>query len=290
MTDGTTSTAPNAHPAPAPELSVVIPMYNEAQRIGPTLAAVRTGLATVGLTAEIVLVDDGSTDQTVAAVTPELHDDPRGAIERTALVKLPENRGKGAAVRAGLAAARAPKRLMMDADGSNTVEDVRTLLAEMDRTDAGLAVGSRAMPGVRIKAKATRRAAGLAFRAALRSFGVSGIRDTQCGFKLYTKAAADLVCELGTEDRFAFDIEHILLCRKAGLHIVEVGVPWEHRDGSKVSVVSDGLKMVAATRLISKRVRQLDLSPRPPARTDPPREPALVESRQTTPAVAERAI
>lgn len=289
MADG----APTHHetdPAEArPDLSVVIPMYNESARILPTLAAVRTGLATVGLRAEVLLIDDGSSDDTTKVVTPELHDGPRGAVVRTALIRHGVNQGKGAAVRTGLIAARAPRRLMMDADGSNTVEDVRTLIDAMDRTGASLAVGSRAMPGVRLKARLSRRLVGYAFRMALRVLGVWGVRDTQCGFKLYTAEAAGLVERYSRERRFAFDIEHILLCRKAGLGVVEVGVPWEHRDGSKVNVVRDGLAMLASTLRIQRRLAKFNAVRTGPSRDEAGEiEPPVVESRPLQPTTAER--
>jgi len=253
-----------------PELSVVIPMFNERHRIGPTLDAVRTGLDEPGLTAEIILVDDGSTDGTADIVEPHLHDHPRGPIARTVLLRLDRNRGKGAAVRTGLHAARGDHHLMMDADGSNDVRDVRTLLDAARTAGADLAIGSRAMPGVRLEARATRRLAGYCFRGALRLLGVGGYRDTQCGFKLYSARAARLIGAHGEEDRFAFDIEHILLCERAGLGVVEVGVPWTHRDGSKVNVVSDGLKMLADVRRIRVRVRTLDVAvPAEPPADDP---------------------
>lgn len=238
--------------AQASLLSVIIPMYRESARIGPTL---RDTIATLKLRSqpsEIVLVDDGSRDDTVQTVEPFLSGTGEGPIERIVLVRFEVNRGKGAAVRAGLARARGTWRLMMDADNAARVDQVFTLF-EHARGDTGIVAGSRSAPGAVVEAKGFRKLTGLLFKAALLTLGLRLARDTQCGFKLYRADVADAIAEHGVEDRFAFDIEHLLLAQKLGTHVREVGIRWTHVDGGQINPVVDGLKMLGQAARIRFR-------------------------------------
>ena len=239
--------------AQRPDLSVVIPMYREADRIERTLRDAMRTLTVHRLTSEIVLVDDGSTDRTIDVVTPFLTENCSGNLHRVRLVRHSENRGKGAGVRTGLEAGAGRWMLMMDADNAARVAEVDALLVHAEG-NVGLIAGSRAADGARVDAKATRRVTGLIFKTALRLLGLGLISDTQCGFKLYRADVAQMIVEHAVEDGFAFDIEHLRLARMAGVQTREVGIRWRHVDGSKISPISDGLKMLA--RAVGIRFRK----------------------------------
>lgn len=230
-------------------------MYKEARRIGPTLEDVLTSLACGSRTAEVILVDDGSPDGTVQAVTPWLSEAPDGLVRRVTLVRHKVNRGKGAAVRTGMNAATGAWRLMMDADNATRVGEVDKLFA---RAELGVAMvcGSRNVEESRVRAQIFRKLSGAIFRVALGALGLNLLRDTQCGFKLYRRDAAELVARVGREDRFAFDLEHLLLAKKVG-RIVEVGIAWEHKDGGTVNPILDGFRMLReAARIRLRFVRE----------------------------------
>lgn len=229
------------------ELSVVIPCYREGTRVGATLADVASYLGRRGRAAEVVVVDDGSDDNTAEVVERWAGETCGTPIS---LLRHAVNRGKGAAVRTGLGAAHGRWRLMMDADSSTRVAEVERLLAVARASGAGLVAGSRRVADAHVTAKVSRRATGAIFRAALWTLGLDLLSDTQCGFKLYREDVARAVCDLGREDRFAFDLEHLLIARSMPGGVAEAGVVWEHRDGGTVRPVRDGLAMLrSAARL-----------------------------------------
>ncbi len=221
-------------------LSVVVPAYNEEQRLPATLDRVARYLAGEArlLPAEIVVVDDGSADGTAAVV--ERFAPPPGVDAR--LVRLPRNRGKGAGVRAGLAASRGRHVLISDADLSTPIEEVETLLAR----GADLAAGSR---GVRreliVKHQPwARETLGRAYNVALRLMGLTRLKDTQCGFKLIEGALARRLAALMRLDGFAFDVELLARARRLGATIAEVPVRWHHVEASRVRPLRHGLQML----------------------------------------------
>ena len=132
------------------------------------------------------------------------------------------------------------------------VEEVRKLAARADGSGAVLVAGSRAVADSIIQARQSRRLIGRLFHFSLRTLGLAPIRDTQCGFKLYRADLAALIVRIAREDRFAFDVEHLLIARRFGA-IQEVGIAWEHRDGGTVRPVRDGLKMLARSLVIRIR-------------------------------------
>ena len=268
-------TAAHNTPGPAPvSLAVVIPMFREARRIGDTLADVIATLAEKQISAEIITVDDGSPDDSARIadrVAAEHIEDPARIIHRP--LRHEHNRGKGAAVRTGLSAARAPWVLMMDADNSARLEELEKLAARAEQTGSALIVGSRAAPDAIVDAAPSRKISGLIFRAALGLLGMGFVRDTQCGFKLYRRDAARLCAEKGTEDGFAFDLEHIGLCRRAGLGVEEVGIRWQHRDGGTVNVFTDGPRMLVQAARIRHRLRAV----RPLPAAEQPEARGLIE-------------
>lgn len=274
-----TQTAAQPGSAPAVVLSVVVPMYNEVFRIGPTLADLTSTLERGSIPAEIILVDDGSPDRTVSAVTPALTEVPAGNLKRVALVRHLVNRGKGAAVRTGLEAASGAWILMMDADNAARVREVERLWPRTNDPSVVMVCGSRNTSDAQVQTRLFRKFAGGIFRLALGMLGLNLLRDTQCGFKLYRADAARAVVALGREDRFAFDLEHLLLASRLG-KLSEVGIAWEHKDGGTVHPIRDGLKMLREAARIRLRffrdgraervlaASQVELKPEGASRTD----------------------
>jgi dolichyl-phosphate beta-glucosyltransferase len=231
-------------------LSVVVPAYDEEQRIGRSLDRVLAWSAERARPLEVVVVDDGSRDRTAALVESYVS---RGVR----LVRLPANRGKGAALRAGVAASTGDRVLISDADFSTPIAEVERL--EPHLADAAIVLGSRALEDSRITARqpAWRELAGKSFNLAIRLLGVAGIRDSQCGFKLLRgEVARELFAEM-TVDRFAFDVELILLARERGYRVAEVGVEWRNDPASRVRLLRDGSRMLAdVVRLRLRRLRR----------------------------------
>lgn len=243
-------------PPSPPHLTVVVPAYNEAERITVMLDEAVDHLAAAAYTSELLVVDDGSTDDTANLVTAYA---ARRSSSHVAvrLLRQSPNAGKGAAVRAGAAAAKGAWVLMADADGATRFADVDALFAAATAAGADAAVGSRAHlrgRGVTAKAGATGGGGGGGGadagggRDALRSFlswcfhvvvvllgGVRGIADTQCGFKLYSAAAAVAAFRGQQLTRWAFDVENLYRLQAAGMRVVEVPVAWTEIPGSKIS-------------------------------------------------------
>lgn len=225
--------------APCPYLSIIVPAYNEEARLAPTLTAMLDYLRARGHPFEIIVVDDGSTDGTSELVRGFADDMPE-----VRLLRLAENRGKGYAVRSGVVNACGARVLFADADGSTPIEEVERLEAALE-AGAAVAIGSRAVrgAGVKVKAQLHRRLIGRAFHGLVETLTVHGIKDTQCGFKLFR---ADVAQDLFSRMRmcgFSFDVEVLLMAQRNGHRIAEVPVNWEHRDGSRVSLILDPLRM-----------------------------------------------
>ena len=213
--------------------SVVIPAYNEARRLPPYLREVVAYFDGRGESYEVLVVDDGSVDGTAGRVR-ELS----GAHPAVGVISLPENRGKGHAVRVGMQAARGALRLMADADGATPIIEVKRLEAAI-LGGADVAVGSRARPDPSVVRQTYlhRRLAGFVFNVMAKGLGVGDIMDTQCGFKLFRGPVADDLFGALRTDGFGFDVELLLLARRRGYGIVEVGVNWADQPGSKVGVL-----------------------------------------------------
>ncbi len=225
----------------APNLSVVIPAFNEEARIGPTLRRVIEYCDSAYPDAyEILVVDDGSTDATVTVARSEGE-----ACAGLRLLEQGENRGKGAAVRAGMLAAKGARVLFSDADLATPIEEIAKLEARLD-DGYDIAIASRALAGadIRVRQHPMRELMGRSFNALVRMLLMSGIRDTQCGFKLFRRAAAVDLFGRSTVDGFAFDVEVLMLARGT-YRVAEVPVVWRHIEESKVSPGSDAARMFA---------------------------------------------
>jgi dolichyl-phosphate beta-glucosyltransferase len=214
-----------------PALSIVVPAFNEAARLPRTLQRIAEHLEASRESHEILVVDDGSTDGTAEAAVRALG---RGV----ALLRNDGNRGKGYSVRRGMLAATGARRLMTDADLSTPIEERHGLDARLDAGD-DIAIGSRALPGSRIEVHQPflREGMGRVFNLFVRLLAVPGIHDSQCGFKLFTSAAAEAVFSRCRLDGFSFDVEALHVARRLGLKIVEVPVVWRNDAASRVTLV-----------------------------------------------------
>ncbi|MBK9034704.1 MAG: glycosyltransferase family 2 protein [Myxococcales bacterium] len=224
-----------------PTMSIVIPAYNEAARIAPTLARVVAYATARWARFEIIVVDDGSRDRTAAVV-----EEVAAGCASVRLVRLSANAGKGAAVRAGVLASRGALVLFSDADLSTPIGEVVRLERGL-RDGADVAIGSRAAPGdVARTQPLLRRIQGRGFHWVVRALGfraVASIRDTQCGFKLFRGAVARALFRELTLTGFAFDVELLeLACGR--FRVDEIPVAWTHVDGSKVRPGIDAARMV----------------------------------------------
>jgi len=231
----------NSKPAPPPLLSVVVPAYNERARIGAALSRIVAYLdETRPGDYEVLVVDDGSDDDTAGLVAGLA---PQNA--RLRVLRYTPNRGKGHAVRYGMLRAQGQFLLFCDADLATPIEELETLFARMDKAHP-IAIGSRDTPGANLTRRQSplREAGGKLFNRFVQALAVPGIRDTQCGFKLFARYAARDVLSRCRVDNFSFDVEILYLARRRGHGIAEVPVRWAHQEGSKVRFVRDGWRML----------------------------------------------
>jgi dolichyl-phosphate beta-glucosyltransferase len=224
-------------PTSGPYLSVIIPAYNEAQRLEGSLEHVVAYLDKQPFSSEVLVVDDGSTDGTAAIARNYAGEH---AIVR--ILRYPLNHGKGHAVRVGMNEANGQLMLLCDADLSTPIEELEKLAPFVDE-GYDVVIGSRALPDsdLRVHQPWLRERLGRAFNLLVRILGVRGFADTQCGFKLFTRRAArDVFPQLFT-DRWAFDVEALLVARMMKYKIREVPVIWVNSPGSKVNVLRDAV-------------------------------------------------
>lgn len=211
------------------ELSLIIPAFNEAQRIGPTLRGAHRFLAARPASFEIIVVDDGSTDDTVALVTALAEEMPGLRV-----LGCPANRGKGHAVRLGMRAATGRTRVFADADGSTPIEELDSLLQAL-ATGADIAIGSRYLPTSQVTRPQPwhRRAWSRLVNQIVQRVLLPGVVDTHCGFKAFTAAAAARTFAACTVDGWSFDLEVLARARAYGFRIQEVPVRWANDARSK---------------------------------------------------------
>jgi dolichyl-phosphate beta-glucosyltransferase len=222
-------------------ISVIIPAYNEASRLPRYLDSILAYFHGSGVPFEVVVVDDGSSDDTAAVVEGYQRENAE-----VALVRLPQNRGKGFAVKTGMLAATGKLRLFADADGSTPIAELERL-SEAIEAGADVAVGSRALhnDACRVHCTLHRKIIGSTFNYIVRTLTVQGIRDTQCGFKLFTSEAAERIFPSQQIDGFGFDVEILFIARKREFRIAEVPVNWSDVKGTKVRLVRDSMRMFA---------------------------------------------
>lgn len=185
------------------------------------------------------MADDGSRDRTIEVARAAFRS------ERCRVSAAPRNQGKGAAIRRGMLEARGRYRLFTDADNSTPIEESARLLRRLKRAQADVAIASRAARGARLEKRQPlhRELMGRVFNLIVQSVAVPGIRDTQCGFKLFSAEAAEAVFPLQTMDGFSFDVELLLLARQQGFAVVEVPVRWIDNPDSRVSPLRDSTRV-----------------------------------------------
>lgn len=223
-----------------PHLSIVIPAYNEALRIGSSLESIRQYAITMSFPIEIIVVDDGSTDEMPALLHKMSADGPKLRILRNKL-----NQGKGWSVRRGFLEAQGKYVLFADADLSAPIEETDKLFAALEFTGADAAIGSRALNRelIGIRQPLWRDLSGRTFNHLVRLLTGLAIRDTQCGFKLFRREAVQPAFELQRIHGFGFDVEVLFLIQQLGGRITEVPVRWNNDPATKVRFLRDSLRM-----------------------------------------------
>lgn len=241
-----------------PALSIVIPAYNEAERLPRTLEAALAYVAERALDAEVVVVDDGSTDATAAVAA---------AFTGVRVLQNAVNAGKGNAVRHGILQATGERILFMDADLATPIEELAVLEAALD-AGADIAIGSRPLRESQLLVRQPwyREAAGRLFNAVVQAVATPGIHDTQCGFKLLQGPAARAIFSRCVLDGFSFDVEALFVARRMGYRVAEVPVRWAHQEGA--AAFSSGSRYLAhGLRMLRDlvRIRWVHRSVRPAA-------------------------
>jgi dolichyl-phosphate beta-glucosyltransferase len=222
-------------------LSVVIPAYNEERRILPTLEAIAAYLARKDWSAEILVVDDGSTDATADLVLKS-----SGTLPGLRLLRNGRNRGKGYSIRHVFTESRGTLVLLTDADLSTPIEEIEKLLPAVQEEGNGIAVGSRALDLSLLEVPQgwMRQSMGRSFNLVVRLLTGLSIRDTQCGFKLLKRDLFIPIFRATRVDRFSYDVEILYLARRRGIRAAEIPVIWRNSPQSRVSIIGDPLQML----------------------------------------------
>jgi dolichyl-phosphate beta-glucosyltransferase len=225
-----------------PDTTIVIAAYNEEQRLAHSLRKIQAYQSASGHRIEIIVVNDGSTDNTALMVLTLTLEVPG-----LKLISYPKNRGKGYALRKGVLSSRGNLVLLSDADLSTPIEELETLKRHLGSQGHQIAIGSRAhaLSEIVQAQPLWRQGMGRAFNRIVRALVIDGFRDTQCGFKLFTGEAARQLFGAARIDRFAYDVEILALARENGYQVVEVPIRWTDCAGSKVRPLLDSLLMLA---------------------------------------------
>jgi dolichyl-phosphate beta-glucosyltransferase len=232
-----------------PDLTIVIPAYNEEARVEPTVRSYLDYCRSTRRSVELIVVDDGSRDGT-SSVVEHLGDE----YPELRLIRLAQNQGKGYAVRSGVVNARGKLILFADADGATSLDELSRLEQAL-AAGADVAIGSRELDtaAVRVTARLYRRLIGRAFHLLVETLTVRSIRDTQCGFKLFRGPVAHELFSRMRMNGFSFDVELLMMAQRHGYRVTEVPVNWTHQPGSKVNLVVDSARMARDLFIIRGR-------------------------------------
>jgi glycosyltransferase involved in cell wall biosynthesis len=222
------------------DLSIVIPAFNEERRLPKAIERIASYLSARPLRAEIVVVDDGSSD-----ATPKVAESHRERFPALRLISNNTNRGKGFSVRHGVLEARGDIVLFTDADLSTPIEEADKLLEALREKDYDAAIGSRGMDSslIEVHQSAFREQAGILFNRLVRQIAGLEFSDTQCGFKAFRRDPTRIIFEQQRIERFGFDPEILFLAKRHGLRVAEIPVRWSHDSATKVNVIGDGVRM-----------------------------------------------
>jgi dolichyl-phosphate beta-glucosyltransferase len=226
------------------DISIVVPAFNEADRIGPPLTDILTYISDGGTACELIVVDDGSSDDTSGVAQAKLDEFP-GA--RSKVIRYEQNRGKGFAIKTGLLASEADVALFSDADLSTPIDEMPKLLDPIRAGEVDVAFGSRAIDRSLIGNHQPwrREQGGRVMNLIIKSMSGLNYFDTQCGFKAFNMKKFRPLLNLMTIDRFGFDVEFLFVANHNGLRLAEIPVRWNDVAGSKVSVFRDTRRMIS---------------------------------------------
>ena len=237
------------------EISIVIPAYNESERLGAPLTKILAFIKTTRLNAEVIVVDDGSSDDTsevaarVFSASPDIQSN---------VIRYEENRGKGFAIKTGLLAANADIALFTDADLSTPIEEIHKLTDPIKSGEFDLTFGSRALDRTLIGTHQPwmREQGGRVVNFMIRKLSGLPFSDTQCGFKAFNMGKFRPLLDLMTIDRFGFDIEFLFVANYHGLRLADIPVRWNDVAGSKVSAIRDTRRMFSELMQIRRNAKQ----------------------------------
>jgi glycosyltransferase involved in cell wall biosynthesis len=230
-----------SHPLSTPFLSIVIPAYNEENRLPKTLDQVLSFLSSQEYSSEVIVVDNASQDNTFNLAKEFAHQVPPGSP--TFQVIQETTRGKGAAVRSGMEVAEGEYRFMCDADLSMPITEINRFLPPI-LSGFDIAIASREAPGaIRFDEPHYRHLVGRVFNAQIRLLALPKLQDTQCGFKCFRAAVAEDLFRSQTINGWSFDVELLFIAQRRGYRIFEIPIPWFYNPESKVSVLRDSFQM-----------------------------------------------
>lgn len=237
------------------KISVIIPAYNEAVRLGESLKIILAYLNEQEYKSELIVVDDGSTDST-AKVAEDIFKET-GKVSAT-VIRYEENRGKGYAVRTGLLASQCDIALFSDADLSTPITEMPKLIEPILDGELDVTFGSRALDRslIGVHQPWRREQGGRVFNLIVRLSTRLPFWDTQCGFKAFRMSVCRPIIESATIDRFGFDVELLYVTYLAGLRLKEIPVRWDHNDGSKVNVFRDSRRMFSEVQIIRRQANK----------------------------------
>jgi glycosyltransferase involved in cell wall biosynthesis len=232
-----------------PHLSIIIPAYKEAKRIHKSLDAIEKYIKSKDFVVEVVVVLDGTPDDTLGVA-----ESYKEKIPTLKIIDRKENKGKGYTVKQGMLEAEGELRLFCDADNSTPVEQVDKLLYWVNKYD--VVIGSRYVEGGKLARPQSfpRKMGGRALNLIIRMLAIPGIKDTQCGFKLFSEKAAKEIFPRQSFDRWSFDIELLAIARRLGYKIKEVGITWYDDPHSLVNPIKDGIRMVKDSWTVRKNI------------------------------------
>jgi dolichyl-phosphate beta-glucosyltransferase len=238
-----------------PEVSIVIPSYNESERLAAPLAKLLDFAADSGQAIEVIVVDDGSSDDTAEIARGVFAQKPAIASD---VIRYDKNRGKGFAIKTGLQAAKADIALFTDADLSTPIEEMSKLVDPIKCGDLDLTFGSRALDRTLIGTHQPwqREQGGKVMNFIIRKMSGLDFADTQCGFKAFNMVKFRPLLDLMTIDRFGFDIEFLFVAKHNGLRLAEIPVRWNDVAGSKVSVLRDTRRMFSELAQIRRNAKK----------------------------------